>query len=57
VIALAPAAAPPSPAISDEVLASYKKAFSAFDKDGSGAVCVSELNEILSELAVSESKI
>ena len=50
VIALAPAAAPPSPAISDEVLASYKKAFSVFDKDGSGAVCVSELNEILIEL-------
>jgi len=46
----APAAAPPAPAISDEVLASYKEAFSVFDKDGSGTVSTSELGEMMSAL-------
>ena len=48
VIAPAPAAAPHAPAIS--VLASYKEAFSVFDKDGSGTVSTSELGEIMSAL-------
>ena len=46
----APAAAPPAPAISEEVLASYKEAFSVFDKDGSGTVSTSELGEMMSAL-------
>ena len=50
VVAPAPAAAPPAPAISDEVLASYKEAFSVFDKDGSGTVSTSELGEMMSAL-------
>ena len=48
VIAPAPAAAPHAPAIS--VLASYKAAFSVFDKDGSGTVSTSELGETMSAL-------
>jgi hypothetical protein len=48
VIAPAPAAAPHAPAISG--LASYKEAFSVFDKDGSGTVSTSELGEIMSAL-------
>ena len=48
VITPAPAAAPHAPAISG--LASYKEAFSVFDKDGSGTVSTSELGEIMSAL-------
>jgi hypothetical protein len=47
--ALAPAVAP-APAISAEALASYKEAFSVFDKDGSGTVSTSELGEMMSAL-------
>ena len=48
--ALAPAVAQPAPAISAEVFASYKEAFSVFDKDGSGTVSTSELGEMMSAL-------
>ena len=48
VIAPAAGAAPNAPAIS--VLASYKEAFSVFDKDGSGTVSTSELGETMSAL-------